>query len=67
MSCDYDILRDDILLYKKCLEDQGVPVTWYHVEDGFHGSLILFDRKPFSFPCSLKIVNALVSYIKSTL
>uniref|UniRef100_A0A8C0CRP3 Arylacetamide deacetylase like 4 n=1 Tax=Balaenoptera musculus TaxID=9771 RepID=A0A8C0CRP3_BALMU len=67
VSCEYDILRDDIFLCKKCLEDQGVPVTWYHVEDGFHGSLILFDRKPFSFPCSLKIVNALVSYIKSTL
>ncbi|KAM9109628.1 LOW QUALITY PROTEIN: arylacetamide deacetylase-like 4 [Megaptera novaeangliae] len=66
VSCEYDILRDDILFYKKCLEDQGVPVT-YHVEDGFHGSLILFDRKPFSFPCSLKIVNAIVSYIKSTL
>lgn len=63
----HDILRDDILLYKKCLEDQGVPVTWYHVEDGFQGSLILCDWKPFSFPCSLKIVTAIVSCIKSTL
>ena len=33
----YDMLRDDALLYKKRLEDQGVPVKWYHVEDGFHG------------------------------
>ncbi|XP_008563296.1 PREDICTED: arylacetamide deacetylase-like 4, partial [Galeopterus variegatus] len=37
VSCENDILRDDTLLYKKRLEDQGVPVTWYHVEDGFHG------------------------------
>ncbi|KAL2773360.1 arylacetamide deacetylase-like 4, partial [Daubentonia madagascariensis] len=64
VSCESDILRDDTLLYKKRLEDQGVRVTWYHVEDGFHGSLILFDKKVFSFPCSQKIVNAVVSYIK---
>ncbi|XP_006866485.1 PREDICTED: arylacetamide deacetylase-like 4 [Chrysochloris asiatica] len=63
LSCENDILRDDTLLYKKRLEDQGVPVTWYHIEDGFHGSMILFDKKPFSFPCSLKLMNALVCYI----
>uniref|UniRef100_A0A8C8TYW0 Alpha/beta hydrolase fold-3 domain-containing protein n=1 Tax=Peromyscus maniculatus bairdii TaxID=230844 RepID=A0A8C8TYW0_PERMB len=65
VSCENDILRDDALLYKKRLEDQGVPVSWYHVEDGFHGCLILFDKKCFSFPCSMKVVNAVVSYIKS--
>ncbi|XP_055274807.1 arylacetamide deacetylase-like 4 [Moschus berezovskii] len=67
VSCENDILRDDALLYKKRLEDRGVPVTWYHVEDGFHGSLMFFDKKLFSFPCSLKIMNAVVSYIKSIL
>ena len=65
VSCENDMLRDDALLYKKRLEDQGVPVKWYHVEDGFHGSPMLFDKKSFSFPCSLKIMNAIVSYIKS--
>uniref|UniRef100_A0A8C3YFU5 Arylacetamide deacetylase like 4 n=1 Tax=Catagonus wagneri TaxID=51154 RepID=A0A8C3YFU5_9CETA len=65
VSCENDILRDDTLLYKKRLEDQGVPVTWYHVEDGFHGSFIFFDKQPFSFPSSLKIMNAVTSYIKS--
>ncbi|XP_003793337.1 arylacetamide deacetylase-like 4 [Otolemur garnettii] len=64
VSCENDMLRDDSLLYKKRLEDLGVRVTWYHVEDGFHGSLILFDKKFFSFPCSVKIVNAVVDYIK---
>ncbi|XP_008052469.1 arylacetamide deacetylase-like 4, partial [Carlito syrichta] len=64
VSCENDVLRDDSLLYKKRLEDQGVRVTWYHVEDGFHACIILFDKKPFSFPCSLNIVNAIVSYIK---
>ncbi|XP_013359603.1 PREDICTED: arylacetamide deacetylase-like 4 [Chinchilla lanigera] len=64
VSCENDILRDHTLLYKKRLEDQGVPVIWYHVEDGFHGCITLFDRQSFSFSCSLKIVNAVVSYIK---
>ena len=67
VSCENDILRDDAVLYRKRLEDQGVPVTWYHVEDGFHGSLLFFDKKSFSFPCSLKIMNAVVCYIKSIL
>ncbi|XP_053431500.1 arylacetamide deacetylase-like 4 [Nycticebus coucang] len=66
VTCEYDFFRDDSLLYKKRLEDLGVRVTWYHVEDGFHGSLILFDKKFFSFPCSVEIVNAIVNSIKST-
>ncbi|KAM5248723.1 arylacetamide deacetylase-like 4 [Ctenodactylus gundi] len=64
VSCEKDMVRDDTLLYKKRLEDQGVPVTWYHAEDGFHGCILLFDKKPFSFPCSQNIMNAVVSYIK---
>nr|XP_003471462.1 arylacetamide deacetylase-like 4 [Cavia porcellus] len=65
VSCEHDILRDDTLLYKKRLEDQGVPVSWHNVEDGFHGCILLFDWKSFSFPCSEKILNAVVSYIKA--
>ncbi|XP_002721558.1 arylacetamide deacetylase-like 4 [Oryctolagus cuniculus] len=64
VSCENDILRDDALLYRKRLEDQGVPVTWHHAEDGFHGSVILFDKKHLSFPCSQEIMNAVVCYIK---
>ncbi|XP_035294766.1 arylacetamide deacetylase-like 4 isoform X2 [Cricetulus griseus] len=64
VSCEHDMVRDDALLYKKRLEDQGVPVSWYHVEDGFHGCLLLFDKKCFSFPCCMKLINAVISYIK---
>ncbi|KAL1776527.1 arylacetamide deacetylase-like 4 isoform X2 [Sigmodon hispidus] len=65
VSCEHDILRDDALLYKKRLEDQSVPVSWYHVEDGFHGCLMFFEWKFLSFPCSVNIVDSVVSYIKS--
>ncbi|XP_021056837.1 arylacetamide deacetylase-like 4 isoform X2 [Mus pahari] len=64
VSCEHDILRDDALLYKKRLEDQGVPVSWYHAEDGFHACINLFDKQPFSFPCSMKVANAVACYIK---
>ncbi|ERE83540.1 arylacetamide deacetylase-like 4-like isoform 1 [Cricetulus griseus] len=65
VSCENDPLCNDTLLYKKHLEDQGVPVTWYHVEDGFHGCMVLFDKQPFSFPCSRNILNAIINYMKS--
>ncbi|KAM4872890.1 arylacetamide deacetylase-like 4 family member 1 [Thomomys bottae] len=64
VTCEWDILRDDGLLYKKRLEDQGVPVTWFHAEDGFHGCLIFFDSMLFNFPCSEKVLNATVKYLK---
>ncbi|NXK71223.1 ADCL4 protein, partial [Amazona guildingii] len=50
LTCEYDVLRDDGLLYKKRLEDNGVPVTWYHLEDGFHGIINSFDTDCLSFP-----------------
>ncbi|KFV97338.1 Arylacetamide deacetylase-like 4, partial [Eurypyga helias] len=39
VTCEFDVLRDDGLLYKKRLEDNGIQVTWYHSESGFHGIL----------------------------
>ncbi|XP_034359750.1 arylacetamide deacetylase-like 4 family member 1 [Arvicanthis niloticus] len=64
VSSEYDGLRDDTLLYKKRLEDQGVPVTWCHLEDGFHGCIFLFDMKAFSFSCSQKAMSSTISFIK---
>lgn len=64
VSSEYDVLRDDTLLYKKRLEEQGVPVTWCHLEDGFHGCIVLFDKNALSFPCSKKAMSSTVSFIK---
>ncbi|XP_036598611.1 arylacetamide deacetylase-like 4 [Trichosurus vulpecula] len=64
VTCEFDILRDDALLYKKRLEDQGVPVSWHHIEDGFHGVILSFDIKPFFFPCSLRILSIVIHFIK---
>ncbi|XP_029818326.1 arylacetamide deacetylase-like 4 [Manacus vitellinus] len=65
VTCEFDVLRDDGLLYKKRLEDNGVQVTWYHSESGFHGILAFFGYGIFSFFSGKKIVDNLVNYINS--
>ncbi|KFQ86808.1 Arylacetamide deacetylase-like 4, partial [Phoenicopterus ruber ruber] len=39
LTCEFDVLRDDGLLYKKRLEDHGIKVTWCHLQEGFHGTV----------------------------
>lgn len=40
MTCEFDVLRDDGLMYAKRLQDAGVTVTSDHYEDGFHGCMV---------------------------
>ncbi|NWS74381.1 ADCL4 protein, partial [Crotophaga sulcirostris] len=65
VTCEFDVLRDDGLLYKKRLEDNGVQVTWYHSETSFHGSLCFFGYGIFSFSSAEKIMDRIVNYINS--
>ncbi|XP_073512848.1 arylacetamide deacetylase-like 4 [Phyllobates terribilis] len=63
LTCEFDILRDDGILYKKRLEDNGVPVTWYHVKDGFH-AIVSFFGQPEVVSGKLAMDNV-VSFIKN--
>ncbi|XP_057280171.1 arylacetamide deacetylase-like 4 [Pezoporus wallicus] len=65
LTCEYDVLRDDGLLYKKRLEDNGVPVTWYHLEDGFHGIVNSFNTDWLSFPSGKRGLDNIVNFLKS--
>nr|XP_038022714.1 arylacetamide deacetylase-like 4 [Anas platyrhynchos] len=65
VTCEFDVLRDDGLLYKKRLEDNGIQVTWYHSESGFHGILAFFGYGIFSFLSGKKIIDNTVNYINS--
>uniref|UniRef100_A0A8C3UFN6 Alpha/beta hydrolase fold-3 domain-containing protein n=1 Tax=Catharus ustulatus TaxID=91951 RepID=A0A8C3UFN6_CATUS len=65
VTCEFDVLRDDGLLYKKRLEDNGVPVTWHHCKHGFHGILAFFGYGIFSFLSAKEIMDSVVNYINS--
>ncbi|KAM6434193.1 arylacetamide deacetylase-like 3, partial [Liasis olivaceus] len=61
VSCEYDIFRDDSLLYKELLEQHGVKITWFHAEKGFHGLLNIFD---FGFSDGLEMMDKTVEFLK---
>ncbi|XP_042300357.1 arylacetamide deacetylase-like 3, partial [Sceloporus undulatus] len=63
VTCEYDILRDDGLLYKKRLEDSGVPVTWHHIEDGVHGMTFTIDYGVLEFLNARITLQHLVKFL----
>ena len=46
VTCGYDVLRDDGVLYAKRLEEEGVLVNWKNYPTTFHGF--------FSLPSNLR-------------
>ncbi|XP_063001317.1 arylacetamide deacetylase-like 4 [Elgaria multicarinata webbii] len=65
LTNQYDVLRDDGILYRRRLEDNGVPVLWHHIEDGFHGNLNLFNYWLLEFSCCKGGMDSIVNYIRS--
>ncbi|CAH6779106.1 arylacetamide deacetylase [Phodopus roborovskii] len=41
ITCQYDVLRDDGVMYATRLQNAGVHVTHHHIENGFHGAFTL--------------------------
>ncbi|XP_060708117.1 arylacetamide deacetylase-like 4 [Hemiscyllium ocellatum] len=64
LTCEFDVLRDDGLLFKKRLEDNDVPVSWYHVQDGFHGIVSFFDNGYLTFSSGKQAVDNIVSFLR---
>ncbi|KAJ7306496.1 hypothetical protein JRQ81_009851 [Phrynocephalus forsythii] len=65
VSCEYDVLRDDSLLYKKRLEDNGVKVSWFHAENGFHGVINFIQPSYFQFPTGIQIMDRVAEFVKN--
>ncbi|XP_063173540.1 arylacetamide deacetylase-like 4 [Candoia aspera] len=64
-SCEYDVFRDDSILYKKRLEDNGVKVTWFHAEQGFHGIINLCHMSLLQFPAGIEILDKAVDFVRN--
>nr|XP_056701222.1 arylacetamide deacetylase-like 4 [Euleptes europaea] len=64
LTCEYDLIRDDGLLYKKRLEDNHVALTWNHIKDGFHGFIMFIEAGPFEFSCTKTAFEDIVKFIK---
>ncbi|XP_060615078.2 arylacetamide deacetylase-like 3 [Anolis sagrei] len=65
VTCEYDVLRDDSLLYKKRLEDNGVKVSWFHSENGFHGVINCIDLWFLTFPAGIEILDRVTEFVQS--
>ncbi|XP_075806623.1 arylacetamide deacetylase-like [Microtus pennsylvanicus] len=62
ITCQYDVLRDDGLMYVTRLQNVGVQVTHHHIEDGFHGAFTLH-----GFKVAHKMQNQYLSWLMKNL
>ncbi|KAM6296254.1 arylacetamide deacetylase-like 4 [Aegotheles albertisi] len=65
LTCEFDVLRDDGLLYKKRLEDHGIKVTWCHLQEGFHGTVYLaVCGRAIAFQSGKKGLENIVNFLR---
>jgi arylacetamide deacetylase len=62
ITCQYDVLRDDGVMYVTRLQNAGVQVTHNHIEDGFHGAFSYNDMKIF-----YRMENQYISWLRENL
>ncbi|XP_054473727.1 arylacetamide deacetylase-like 4 [Anoplopoma fimbria] len=65
LTCEYDILRDDGILYRKRLLDLKKDVTWRHVAEGFHGMINFFNQGWLTFNSAAQVVDSVIDYMKT--
>lgn len=66
LTCQYDVLRDDGIMYVSRLQNVGVPVFHDHVEDGIHGALS-YMTSPLYLQLGLRIKDMYVSWMDRNL
>lgn len=65
-TCEFDVLRDDGLMYARRLQDAGITVTSVLYEDGFHGCFS-YTSWPFDFDVGKRMVRDYMDWLKNNL
>ncbi|KPP58843.1 Arylacetamide deacetylase-like, partial [Scleropages formosus] len=66
LTCEYDVLRDDGLMYATRLRHAGVHVTHRHYSGGFHGAL-MFVVWPTDFDIGHRMTRDYVRWLEHNL
>lgn len=66
MTCEYDVLRDDGIMYVTRLRAAGVEVTHEHYEGGFHGAM-MFSVWPTDFLIAQRMIDNYTRWLKENL
>ncbi|KAF1535836.1 Arylacetamide deacetylase, partial [Eudyptula albosignata] len=66
LTCEYDVLRDDGVMYARRLQAAGVPVTHDHAKDAFHGAM-LFVSGPIELAVGHQLVNRYIKWLNENL
>lgn len=66
LTCEYDVLRDDGIMYATRLRAAGVEVTHEHYDTGFHGAL-MFTVWPTDFLIARRMTDNYIKWLKENL
>ncbi|XP_023136978.1 arylacetamide deacetylase [Amphiprion ocellaris] len=66
LTCEYDVLRDDGIMYVTRLRAAGVEVTHEHYDAGFHGAL-MFTVWPTDFLIAHHMTDNYIKWLKENL
>ncbi|XP_054839779.1 arylacetamide deacetylase-like [Eublepharis macularius] len=66
VTCQYDVLRDDGIMYVSRLKKAGVPVIHEHAEDTVHGAMAL-TVSPFTLTAGQRIENNYIEWLNENL
>ncbi|XP_033970843.1 arylacetamide deacetylase [Trematomus bernacchii] len=66
LTCEYDVLRDDGIMYATRLLSAGVEVTHEHYDTGFHGGL-MFTVWPTDFLIGRRMTENYIKWLKENL
>ncbi|XP_063162629.1 arylacetamide deacetylase [Candoia aspera] len=66
VTCQYDILRDDGIIYVSRLRKAGVPVVHEHAENAVHGG-ITFISGPISLNLGYRMANNYIEWLNKNL